>query len=71
MLTKGITLITAIKRCITTAMIGMPINVVEPMSPIVVTTKKLIRGQTMISTITFYHEIYVTTSTSASTTEYP
>jgi len=44
----------------------MPINVVEPMSLIVVTTK-LIRVQTTISAITFRCEMYVT----ASTTEQP
>jgi hypothetical protein len=67
-LTNVIAVITTIWRHIATAMIGMLINVIEPMSPIMVTTRRLIKGQTTISITTFRHGIYVTTSISASTT---
>jgi phosphoribosylanthranilate isomerase len=47
--TRGIVVITTTRRCITTAVIRMLINIVEPMSPITVTTKRLIKGWTTIS----------------------
>jgi len=62
-------MITAIKRRITIAMIGTPINIIEPMSQTMVTTKRLTKDQTMISTITSHQKMFVTTSTIASMIE--
>jgi hypothetical protein len=72
MLTKGVMIImtatTAFRRRIAMVVIGMPINIVRLMGPIMVTTKRLIKGHTTTSAITLHHGTYVITSTSASMT---
>ena len=74
MLTKGVMIImtatTAFRRRIAMVVIGMPINIVRLMGPIMVTTKRLIKGHTTTSAITLHHGTYVITSTSASMTNH-